>query len=60
MMQDEIEAWLKGLQDKICKGLEKLDRVSLFREDAWLRKGGGGGRTRIIESNDSAGFIEKG
>jgi len=58
-MQEEVEAWLKGLQDAICTGLETLDGAARFREDTWKREGGGGGRSRIIESMDS-GFIEKG
>jgi coproporphyrinogen III oxidase len=60
MRKEEIEAWLKGLQDTICKGLENLDGVARFREDSWIREGGGGGRSRIIESSNASGFIEKG
>src|SRR6187455_1602449 len=60
MMQEEVEAWLKGLQDAICLGLEKLDGAARFREDTWKREGGGGGRSRILEGIPDSGFIEKG
>ncbi len=44
------------LQDQICQALEELDGSGKFREDAWDRPGGGGGRSRIIEGQ----HIEKG
>lgn len=56
MNRKEITTWFKSLQDDICKGLEGLDVQGSFREDAWVRPGGGGGRTRIIEGQ----YIEKG
>lgn len=40
--------YLKGLQDRICQGLEALDGKATFRTDTWERPGGGGGRTRVI------------
>jgi coproporphyrinogen III oxidase len=49
--------YLRGLQDRICAGLERADGQATFREDAWDRPGGGGGRTRVIA--DGAVF-EKG
>jgi coproporphyrinogen III oxidase len=36
------------LQDRICAGLEAVDGCAAFREDAWERAGGGGGRTRVL------------
>ena len=39
----------QDLQDRICADLEALDGGGAFREDAWTRPGGGGGRTRILE-----------
>lgn len=45
----EVEAWLTGLQDRVCDRLETLDGHGRFREDVWQRPGGGGGRTRILE-----------
>jgi coproporphyrinogen III oxidase len=39
----------RGLQDRITQALEALDGRARFREDAWTRDGGGGGRTRVLE-----------
>jgi coproporphyrinogen III oxidase len=49
--------FFKGLQDRICAGLERADGAAAFRQDAWDRPDGGGGRTRVIA--DGAVF-EKG
>jgi coproporphyrinogen III oxidase len=43
-----IEAYLLGLQDRICDALEHADGGGRFREDAWKREAGGGGRTRVL------------
>lgn len=40
--------YFRGLQDTICSSLEQLDGRAQFREDAWVRAEGGGGRTRIL------------
>ena len=48
---------MRGLQDRICCGLEKLDGKATFREDQWQREDGGGGRTRIIRAGN---LFEKG
>ncbi len=52
----DIADWFKGLQDSICQQLETADGGGKFREDAWQRPGGGGGRTRIFEGK----HIERG
>ncbi|MFD2935228.1 oxygen-dependent coproporphyrinogen oxidase [Spirosoma flavum] len=52
-----ITAFFMDLQDRICQSLEDADGRALFREDAWERPGGGGGRSRIL--TDGA-IIEKG
>lgn len=44
-----IEARMAALQDEICAALEQADGTGRFREDAWSRPGGGGGRTRVME-----------
>ena len=49
--------YFRGLQDRICAGLETADGSGTFREDSWDREGGGGGRARIL--TDGAVF-EKG
>jgi coproporphyrinogen III oxidase len=43
-----VKAYLLDLQDRICAMLEAEDGAATFREDAWDRPGGGGGRTRVI------------
>jgi coproporphyrinogen III oxidase len=45
---DGVDAWLRGLQDRICARLAALDGGAGFQEDAWQRPGGGGGRTRVL------------
>lgn len=47
--KDTLISFFKGLQDKICTQLEAADGKGRFREDAWERPGGGGGRTRILQ-----------
>ena len=47
-----------GLQDRICAAVEALDSSARFREDAWTRAEGGGGRTRILR--DGAVFEQAG
>ena len=40
--------YFRGLQDRICAGLEAADGAGKFREDSWTREGGGGGRSRVL------------
>ena len=54
---DAVRDYLCDLQDRITDGLAAEDGGAGFREDAWSRPGGGGGRSRILE--DGAVF-EKG
>lgn len=54
---EAVKAYLLDLQDRICAALEAEDGEACFVEDAWTRPGGGGGRTRVIESG---ALIEKG
>jgi coproporphyrinogen III oxidase len=44
----KTESYFKQLQDGITRAVEDLDG-NAFREDAWEREGGGGGRTRVLE-----------
>jgi coproporphyrinogen III oxidase len=52
-----VHAYLTDLQDRLCAAFEGCDGQAAFREDAWERPEGGGGRTRVLE--DGAVF-EKG
>lgn len=36
-----VEAWLRGLQDRICAGLEAADGKARFGRDEWTRAEGG-------------------
>jgi coproporphyrinogen III oxidase len=56
-MRREFTRWIRDLQDRICAGLEELDGRARFREDEWVRTGGGGGITRVITNG---GVFEKG
>src|SRR5262249_58441301 len=56
MHLDQASAYFRDLQDRICAGLERLDGAGRFREDAWQREGGGGGRTRVLADG---GVFEK-
>lgn len=44
----EVRAYLLELQERICTALADQDGGQ-FREDAWRRADGGGGRTRVLE-----------
>ncbi len=52
-----VKEYLLDLQDRICQTLQELEPTATFREDAWDREGGGGGRTRVIENGS---VFEKG
>jgi coproporphyrinogen III oxidase len=43
-----VRDYLLALQDRICAALEAEDGGGRFREDAWMRPEGGGGRTRVL------------
>jgi coproporphyrinogen III oxidase len=49
--RQRAEDYFRGLQDRICSGLEAADGTR-FREDHWSREGGGGGRTRVMEAGE--------
>jgi len=44
-----VRQYLLELQDRITETLRKTDGGAGFRQDAWERPNGGGGRTRIME-----------
>ncbi|TAH01310.1 MAG: oxygen-dependent coproporphyrinogen oxidase [Sphingobacteriales bacterium] len=45
------------IQNQICQSLQTLDGVATFEEENWVRTGGGGGCTRVIQNGN---LIEKG
>ncbi|WP_417659313.1 oxygen-dependent coproporphyrinogen oxidase [Pseudidiomarina sp.] len=47
-MLDQVNHYLKDLQDRICLALEQADGVGTFKEEVWQRPGGGGGRSRVL------------
>ncbi|HVT07841.1 MAG TPA: oxygen-dependent coproporphyrinogen oxidase [Polyangia bacterium] len=47
-LAERARDYFLGLQDRICAALEAADGGGKFREDAWQRPGGGGGRTRVM------------
>ncbi len=46
--KERVSNFMKGIQDEICAGLEKLDGKGKFKEDSWQREEGGGGRSRVM------------
>ncbi|MFO8045405.1 MAG: oxygen-dependent coproporphyrinogen oxidase [Halomonas sp.] len=46
---DDVKIYLLDLQDRLCAGLAAEDGGDGFREEAWDRPEGGGGRCRVIE-----------
>ncbi len=59
----DVEAYLRGLQDRICTALEAADGGARFAEDTWTRPHAsaelrGGGRTRVLK--DGAVFEQGG
>lgn len=54
---EAVKDYLLSLQDHICASLETIEPEMRFKEDAWDRPNGGGGRTRVIAGGE---VIEKG
>lgn len=52
-----VKQYLEDLQNRICIDLAATDGTQEFKEDAWTREEGGGGRSRVL--TDGAVF-EKG
>jgi coproporphyrinogen III oxidase len=49
---DAVLAYFRGLQDRICAGLETLDGRARFSHDRWERSEGGGGDSRVLRAGD--------
>ncbi len=54
---NEVSAYFKDLQNRICTMLEKEDSHKHFNEDHWTYPSGGGGQSRVLENGN---IIEKG
>ena len=54
--KDAVKQYLLGLQDAVCTAIEGEDGRATFREDAWDRPQGGGGRSRVLAEGT---YIEK-
>lgn len=50
--KDRVRQMMQGLQDEICQALEQVDGVGKFRQDAWEREEGGGGRSRVMRDGN--------
>ena len=46
---EAVREYLAGLQDRLTAAVEAEDGGGRFREDAWERPGGGGGRSRVLK-----------
>ncbi|KAJ1641318.1 Coproporphyrinogen III oxidase, partial [Pavlovales sp. CCMP2436] len=46
-MRAKFERMCRDAQNSICKAIEELDGGT-FKEDAWVREGGGGGISRVM------------
>jgi coproporphyrinogen III oxidase len=50
-MRTRFEAMIRAVQNEICGEIEALDGAK-FHEDAWVRDGGGGGISRVIQNGN--------
>ncbi|MEY3854799.1 MAG: Coproporphyrinogen oxidase, partial [Bacteroidota bacterium] len=48
LQKEQISAYFRDLQLRICAGIELADGHGSFREDSWDRPEGGGGHSRVI------------
>jgi Coproporphyrinogen III oxidase len=47
-MRGQFEEVIRKAQDEICAAVEAVDGCK-FKEDAWVRPGGGGGISRVLQ-----------
>lgn len=45
---EEMVAYVRDLQTRICAGLEKVDGAGKFQTISWERPGGGGGDSKVL------------
>ena len=48
-IKERFEQTIRDAQDTICRAVEEEDGEGKFREDAWIREGGGGGISRVMQ-----------
>lgn len=51
-MKERFEQLITDLQNSICREVELLEGKEKFKEDAWIRDGGGGGFTRVLANGN--------
>jgi coproporphyrinogen III oxidase len=53
-MRARFETMIRAAQNSICAAVEKLEGPdgARFHEDAWVREGGGGGISRVIQNGN--------
>lgn len=54
---NQVEQFLRELQNRVCAAVEAVDGKARFIEDVWERPAGGGGRTRVLTDG---GVFEQG
>ena len=50
-MRARFEKMIRGIQQQVCSAVEEVDG-NTFRQDAWLRPGGGGGITKVMQEGN--------
>ena len=50
--KEEIQGWFENLQENICNSIAQTDGKAVFNTDPWIRKEGGGGKTRILQNGN--------
>ncbi len=50
--RERVSSWMKSFQDRVCQGLEATDGLGTFKQDAWERPEGGGGRSRVMRDGN--------
>jgi coproporphyrinogen III oxidase len=49
----DMESYIRDLQNRICTGLEAFEPQARFHEDRWEREAGGGGHTRVLANGET-------
>lgn len=53
-MRARFEHMIRAAQDSICEALERVDGSGRrFQQDAWVRRDGGGGISRVLQGGDT-------